>query len=128
MGIKALVDFSLIQEICEGIPKKGSKRTFKAKLKSRRDEKPTSAFKKVDEVKRLLVPEPEKDREQKEKGNKRKRKRSPDTRKPARNTFTLAGSSSGESESDSSSQSDTGESSEQELDQTDARKDPERTS
>ena len=132
MGIKALVDFSLIRELCEGIPKKGSKRTFKAKLKSKKDERQATSFEKVDEIKRLLVSDAKKTKEDDNKRENRKRKRSEEPRKPARSTFTLAGSSSGESDSESSSQSDSRESSGSDFEKpggnTTAGKDLERTS
>ena len=112
MGIKALVDFSLIRELCEGIPVKESKREFKAKLKSKKDDRPPNPFKKVDEIKRILVPDSEKERkpEGKLKKSERKRKRKKEPEKPTKNTFSLGGSSpsSGTSESDTSSNSDTG--------------------
>lgn len=71
MGRKALVDFSLIQEICQDL--KFSKNKFKGQLEV--DEDGSAATdKKVKKIKRLLVSGAEKDKSCKKRRKQRKKK------------------------------------------------------
>ena len=74
MGRKALVDFSLIKEICENL--KSNQKKFKGQLDLEPEDGSTKAVKKAKAVKRLLVSAAEK--KDKEKLARKKRKKSPE--------------------------------------------------
>ena len=74
MGRKALVDFSLIKEICENL--KSNQKKFKGQLDLEPEDGSAKAVKKAKAVKRLLVSAAEK--KEKEKIARKKRKKSPE--------------------------------------------------
>ena len=103
MGRKALVDYSLIKEICENLTI--SKKKFKGQLDLDPEDGSTKAGKKTEEIKRLLV-----SGAKKKSGSpaKKRKKKSPARRKsPVRfrqNTPTIAESGSSSSSSDTSTE------------------------
>ena len=94
MGRKALVDYSLIKEICDNL--RSTKKKFRGQLDFESENGPPKEGKKVKEVRRLLV---SRANEKTSKGQKpKKRKRSPE--RFTQNSSKCSNSSSEESSSD----------------------------
>ena len=96
MGLKALVDYAIIKDLCEKV--KRDQKTFTGKVKSKLDKhaRPADTIEKVDEVKRLLLSTK---RKNKSKKTSSKRKRSGATKLST--TFRQSGASGSAGSEDS---------------------------
>ena len=104
MGRKALVDYSLIKEICENLIT--SKKKFKGQLDLNPEDEPTKTGKKTEEIKRLLV---SRSKTKAESPSRKRRRKSPRRKKsPARfqQNVTDSGASSDSSELSSDPESE----------------------
>jgi len=105
MGILALIPFSVIKELCDGVKRDKKSFTGKIKSKKRKNERKAGSSEKIDDVKRLLVSAARPKAEAIAKRNSRKRKRSADSATKENLDKEKSDGSSSESSSGSSTES-----------------------